>query len=106
MILGWGPERKTWYFDHAACVRKVYRYLKQKCTEADYEKKLVEDRITDVFGYNKNTKTWYLCEIKVDWNDLHKAPFQIMDTAVRLRKNEWLPGQRSELDVISHASPK
>ncbi len=84
----WGPERKTWYFDHDACVRKVYRYLKQKCTEANYERELVEDRRTDAFGYDKNTKTWYVCEIKVDPTDLLKAPFQIMDTAFRFKKKK------------------
>lgn len=84
----WGPERKTWYFDHDACVRKVYRYLKQKCTEANYERELVKDRRTDAFGYDKNTKTWYVCEIKVDPTDLLKAPFQIMDTAFRFKKKK------------------
>ena len=88
MIFGWGPERKTWYFDHDACVRKVERYLRRKYGEADRERELVEDRRTDAFGYNKNTKTWYVCEIKVDPTDLLKAPFQIMDTAFRFRKKK------------------
>lgn len=83
MIL-WPSERSTY---HATCVKKVYRYLKNKCGEADFERKLVADRITDTFGYNKKLKTWYICEIKVNWSDLQKAAYQIHDTAFRFRKN-------------------
>jgi len=89
MVFDWGfgePKRKTWYFNHAACVRKVYRYLKAKYTEADYERKLVEGRITDAYGYNQKTKTHYVCEVKVKWDDLQKAVFQVTDTTRRLQK--------------------
>jgi hypothetical protein len=84
LSLYWGSERSTY---HATCVKKVYRYLKQKCGEADYEKKLVADRITDALGYNTKTKTWYLCEIKVNFTDLQKAAYQIHDTAFRFKRN-------------------
>jgi len=82
-ILG-APERST---RHATCVRKVYRYLKQKYGEANYEQKTVADRITDALGYSQKSKTWYLCEIKVNWSDLQKSPYQIHDTAFRFQKS-------------------
>ncbi|MBA7507948.1 hypothetical protein ES706_06678 [subsurface metagenome] len=80
----WGLEPRSTY--HKTCVRKVYRYLKNKCDKADYEKKLVADRITDALGYNAKSKIWYLCEIKVNWNDAQKGVTQIHDTAFRFRK--------------------
>jgi hypothetical protein len=84
MINFWGyPERSTY---HNTCVKKVFRYLKKKCDNADYERKLVADRITDALGCNTKSKTWYLCEIKVNWNDAQKGVTQIHDTAFRFRK--------------------
>lgn len=83
-----GPERRTWYKDHDACVQKVYRYLKAKCSEADLERQLVADRRTDAYGYDKKAKIWYVCEIKVDWSDLQKAVYQVTDTAFRFQKTK------------------
>jgi hypothetical protein len=84
MIFSWGIERSTY---HGTCVRKVYRYLKQKCGEADYERQLVTGYITDALGHDVKRKTWYLCEIKVNESDLQKAPKQIFDTVFHFRKN-------------------
>jgi hypothetical protein len=83
MIL-WPSERST---AHTNCVKKVYRYLKLKCDVADFERKIVADRITDALGHNTKSKLWYICEIKVNWSDLQKAAYQIHDTAFRFKKN-------------------
>ncbi len=88
MIFGGEPERKTWYFDHDACVRKVYRYLKSKSMEADQEKELVPGLRTDAFAYDEKTRTRYICEIKVAWSDLQKSPSQVMNTVRPLRKRK------------------
>jgi len=79
----WG-ERSTY---HKTCVRRVHAHLRRKYGIADFERSLVSDRITDAWGYDKKSKTWYLCEIKVNWSDLQKAPLQIHDTALRFKKN-------------------
>ena len=84
MINIWGPAERSTY--HKTCVKKVYRYLKNKCDEADYERKLVADRITDALGCNTKSRTWYLCEIKVNWNDAQKGVTQTHDTAFRFKK--------------------
>lgn len=74
----WGLEPRSTY--HKTCVRRVNSYLKQKCSESGYERELVAGYKTDAFGYNRKSKIWYLCEIKVDPSDLKKAPQQILDT--------------------------
>ena len=84
MINIWGLSERSTY--HATCVRKVYRYLKQKCGVADYERQLVADRITDALGCNTKSRTWYLCEVKVNWNDAQKGMTQIHDIAYRFKK--------------------
>ena len=82
----------AWLFDserstyHKTMVRRVHAYLKRKYGTADFERSLVADRITDAYGYDEKTKTWYLCEIKVNWNDLQKAPYQIHDTVFRFKR--------------------
>ena len=76
------PERSTY---HATCVNRVKSHLKRICTKADKEQGLVPNRITDAWGYDKKIKTWYLCEIKVNLNDLHKAVTQIHDTVHRFK---------------------
>jgi len=88
MILGGEPERKTWYFDHDLCVRKVYRYLKSKDMNAGQEKELVPGLRTDAFAYDEKTRIRYICEIKVAWSDLPKSPSQVMDTVRPLRKRK------------------
>ena len=82
------PSRKTWYYDHPACVRKVYRYLKsqKKCLEADYERSLVPGTRTDAYGYNGEERTWYICEIKTDLTDRHKAISELTDTCHPFQK--------------------
>jgi hypothetical protein len=85
MSLFWPSERSTY---HKTCVRRVNSYLKQKCDEADYERELVTGYKTDAFGYNRKSKIWYLCEIKVDPNDLKKAPQQILDTKFHFPKTQ------------------
>lgn len=93
----WDEPSKVWYKDHDKCVGKVYRYLKKKCTTADYERKIAGDlRTTDAYGYDEKTKTWYICEIKVRWDDVQKGPMQIKDTMVLLKnKNK---GDRKHKD--------
>lgn len=85
MIFSWGLERSTY---HRTCVRRVRRYLEKKYggIDTDFERRLVDERITDAYCYNKKTKTWYLCEVKVNWPDLQKAAYQIHDTVFRFRK--------------------
>jgi hypothetical protein len=83
MISFWPSERSKY---HENCVRKVFRYLKKKCDEADYERSLVPGHITDAYGHDTKSKTWYICEIKVNWGDLQKAPHQIYETAFLFKK--------------------
>jgi len=83
MIFSWGLERST---RHATFVRRVRKYLEKKCGKADYELELVTGYRTDAFGYNRKSKIWYLCEIKVDPSDLKKAPQQILDTKFHFPK--------------------
>ena len=82
-IFSWGPERSTY---HKTMVQWVHAYLNRKYGVADSERSLVDDRITDTFAYDKKSKTLYLCEIKVNWNDLQKAPYQIHDTVFRFKR--------------------
>jgi len=49
---------------------------------------LVASRITDAWGYDRNTKTWYLCEIKVNPSDLLKAVTQIHDTCYKFKPKD------------------
>jgi len=79
--LGWSERSKA----HAYCVNRVKSHLKRTCTMADKEMGLVPSRITDAWGYNKEKKTWFLCEIKVNVDDLHKAVTQIHDTCYRFK---------------------
>jgi len=76
----------AWYYDHDACVGKVWRYLGRKYTKADYEQGIVYGRITDAYGYNDKTKQWCVCEVKVEWPDVQQGPIQIFDTAFNLQK--------------------
>ena len=78
----WG-ERSTY---HKTMVRRVHAYLKKKYSVVDFERSLVKDRITDAFAHDEKTKTWYLCEIKVNLGDLQKATTQIHDTVFRFRR--------------------
>jgi hypothetical protein len=75
----WGyTERST---DHALKVTRVKNYLKTFCTETDVERSLVPGRITDAFGYDKVTNTFYVCEIKVSPGDWEKAITQLHITS-------------------------
>jgi len=78
----YGKSRSTY---HNTIVHKVFAYLKRNGCTADFERRLVNQRITDAFGYSKRTKTWYICEIKVDGSDLYKAVAQIHDTVNRFQ---------------------
>ncbi|MFC2066237.1 hypothetical protein ACFLUO_04140 [Chloroflexota bacterium] len=80
-----GSDRSTY---HTTCVHRVNAYLKRSCTIADFERKLVDNRITDALGIIEKGifKTWFLCEIKVNYSDLQKAPNQIHDTAFRFKQ--------------------
>jgi hypothetical protein len=73
MLFGY-PERSTY---HTTCVSRVKTHLKKFCTQGGVEKKFVEGRRIDAWGYDKKTKTLYFCEIKVDPKDLTKAITQI-----------------------------
>jgi hypothetical protein len=99
MINIWGPTERSTY--HGTCVRKVDRYLNKKCTVAHSERKLVAERITDASGYDAKRKTWYLCEIKVNWSDLQKAPYQIHDTAFRFPRNPFYHKGDTVMPVIA-----
>ena len=75
-------ERSTY---HTTCVNRVRSHLSRVCTASDKEIGLVKHRITDAVGYDEKTKTYYLCEIKVNFNDLQKGVYQIHDTAFRFK---------------------
>ncbi|MFC1955052.1 hypothetical protein ACFLWZ_00685 [Chloroflexota bacterium] len=83
--LFFGKSRNTY---HKTCVNRVKSHLKGICTVADKETGLVASRITDAWGYDRNTKTWYLCEIKVNPNDLLKAVTQIHDTCYKFKPKD------------------
>ena len=83
--LFFGRSRSTY---HTTCVNRVKGHLKRICTVADKETGLVASRITDAWGYDRNTKTWYLCEIKVNPNDLLKAVTQIHDTFYKFKPKD------------------
>lgn len=82
----WPSERSTY---HKTCVRRINKYLKQKCSKGGSEKGLVAGYRTDAFGYDGKSKTWYLCEIKVDPSDLKKGPQQILDTKYHFPKTKY-----------------
>ena len=98
MMSIWGAERSSY---HGTCVRKVYRYLKKKCSIANYEESLVTGYITDAWGYNRNSKIWYLCEIKVNESDLQKAPKQIFDTVFHFPKTKFYHRGDTVVPVIA-----
>ena len=81
MIFGY-PERSTY---HTTMVKRVNGYLRRICTAAEKEMGLVYGRITDAWGYDGKTRTYYVCEIKVNFKDLQKAVYQIHDTAFRYK---------------------
>jgi len=81
MIFGW-PERSTY---HTTMVNRVNAHLRRICTAAEKEMGLVYGRITDAWGYDGKTRTYYVCEIKVNFKDLQKAIYQIHDTAFRYK---------------------
>jgi len=81
MIFG-GSERSTY---HTTMVNRVNGHLRRICTSAEKEIGLVDNRITDAWGYDAKTRTYYLCEIKVNYKDLQKAVYQIHDTAFRYK---------------------
>jgi len=81
MIMGWS-ERSTY---HKTMVNRVNGHLRRICTSAEKEICLVYGRITDAWGYDAKTRTYYVCEIKVNFKDLKKAVYQIYDTAKRYK---------------------
>ncbi len=85
MVFGWYSERSTY---HTTMVHRVHAHLKRMCSEADYERSLISNRITDAFGYDKKNRTWYLCEVKVNPSDLMKSVVQIHDTAFRFKSKQ------------------
>jgi len=77
----------------------------QKCGGiADNERKLVDDRITDAVGHDVKRKTWYLCEIKVNWPDFQKSLYQIYDTAFRFPRNPLYNKSDTIVPVIAFPS--
>lgn len=78
----WGSERSQ---AHTWCVNRVRKSLEGKGYVAEKEYSLVSDRITDAWAHDKKNNIWYLCEIKVQLNDLPKAVPQIHDTARRFK---------------------
>jgi len=76
------PERSTY---HTTMVKRVNGHLGRICTGAEKEMGLVYGRITDAWGYDGKTRTYYICEIKVNFKDLQKAVYQIYDTAFRYK---------------------
>ena len=74
----YGKSGKSTY--HTTCVRRVKTHLKKFCIQGGEEKKFVEGRRIDAWGYDKNTKILYFCEIKVDPKDLTKGVNQIHDS--------------------------
>ena len=81
----YGPEPRS--TRHSTFVRRVRKYLEKKCGRAGSEEQVVHGHITDAFGFNKKSKTAYLCEVKVRRSDLRRAPNQIYETALRFRKD-------------------
>jgi len=78
-------ERSTY---HKTIVHRVYAQLKRNGCSADFEHSLVPRRVMDTFGYNGKTKTWYLCEIKVNWPDLQKAVTQIHEQVYNFKRSK------------------
>lgn len=95
----WGSEPRSTY--HKTIVRKVNHYLKQKCSKANYELELVTGYRTDAFGYDRKSKTWYICEIKVNPSDLKKAPQQILDTKFHFPKTRYYHTGDTVVPVIA-----
>ena len=91
MIFGWS-ERSTY---HTTMVKRVNGHLRRICTVAEKEIGLVDSRITDAWGYDAKTKTYYVCEVKVNFKDLQKAVYQIHDTAFR-----YIPKYDKEANII------
>jgi len=81
MIFGYA-ERSTY---HTTMVNKVNAYLKRNCSISEKELGLVSGRITDACGYDEKTNTYFICEVKVDFSDLQKAPYQIHETAFKYK---------------------
>ncbi len=72
------PERSTY---HTTMVKRVNGHLRRICTASEKEIGLVYGRITDAWGYDEKTRTYYVCEIKVNFKNLQKAIYQIHNTA-------------------------
>ena len=72
------PEKSTY---HTTCVRRVKSYLKKFCIQGGEERKFVEGRRTDAWGFDKTKKTIYFCEVKVGPRDLLNAVTEIHVTA-------------------------
>jgi hypothetical protein len=84
----WSEPRSTY---HTTCVSRVKTYLKKKCGEAhaDSERALISGYRLDAFGHDRRSRTWYLCEIKVNPSDLKKATQQIQDYKFHFPKTKY-----------------
>jgi hypothetical protein len=92
-------ERSTY---HRTIVHRVYAQLKRSGFSADFERSLVPGRVTDTFGYSVKKKTWYLCEIKVNWTDLQKAITQIHEQVYNFKRSRlYMDKEGSIVPVIA-----
>jgi hypothetical protein len=76
------PERSTY---HITMINRLNGHSGRICTAAEKETGLVYGRVTDAWGYDGKTRTYYVCEVKVNFKDLEKAVYQIHDTAYRYK---------------------
>jgi len=84
----WDDEGIQWFEDHDWCVDKVCRHLKSKCGCGNYvdaEIKISPTRRVDALGFNSKANTYYVCEIKVKWTDIQKAPLQLREPTKTLK---------------------
>jgi hypothetical protein len=92
-------EKSTY---HKTIVHRVYAQLKRSGCSADFERSLVPGRVTDTFGYSGKKKTWYFCEIKVNWPDLQKAVTQIHEQVYNFkRSNQYMDKGGNIVPIIA-----
>jgi hypothetical protein len=70
-------EQKHWSEDHDFCVRKVEKFLRNRCSEVRTEKSISPHHRADVYGYSVIGLRHYICEVKVSWADCQKGVFQL-----------------------------
>jgi hypothetical protein len=77
--LVYGPSERSTY--HTTMVNRVKSHLKRLYGSAGKEHGFIPGRRIDAWGYDKDTKTLFFCEIKVSPSDLNKAVTQIHSSA-------------------------